>query len=422
MLAGVLRTNKDYRKSFLADVVSNFGSALSTLAYPLLVLGLGGNAVQAGSVATVSLATRLGFRLPAGTLIDRWNRRRVMLATDLVRFLALASIPLVALWGPPHYAQLLAVAAVEGLATAMFGPANTVLIRDIVDPADLPGALGLGQAVLAAVNLAGPATGGALYAADRMLPFIVDALSYAVSALLVWRITVPPTAPGPRGEDRGVTAGLRWLLGQRELFTVLAYAAAINLVSAALDVTVILELRGAGLSGSAIGPVLSCAGVGGIIGSLLAPWLVERLSVPAILLGIGAGWTAVLAVFAVDFRPALVAVLLTLLMTLSPAAGVVVGQAMFGRTPRHLMGRVSATISLLLNGLAALGPVAAGSLFQALGGSRAWVVLAVLTGAVTVGGWIPLQATRRLAAAGPEPAPDPAVVAHSADSEEAKDD
>ncbi|MGV9267276.1 MFS transporter [Kitasatospora sp. NPDC003701] len=421
MLAGVLRTNRDFRRSFLADLTSALGSSMSTIAYPLLVLSLGGNAAQAGAVATVALVTRLGFRLPAGSLVDRWNRRRVMLTTDLVRLVAVATIPLVALWGSPSYAHLLLVAAVEGIATALFGPANTVLTRDVVAKEDLADALGMGQALQAAVSLAGPALGGVLFAADRMLPFAVDALSYAVSAALIRRITVRPTAAEPRAEDRGLTAGIRWLVRQRELFVILVYAAVINLVAAAIDVIVILELQANGASGWVIGPVLSCAGVGGIVGSLLAPWLVKRLSVPAILLGIGVGWTAVLAVFTLTFRPGVVAALLTLLMTLSPAAGVVVGQALFGQTPRHLIGRVSAATGLLLSGLAALGPVAAGTLLQGLGGAGTWAVLAVLTAAVTAGGWIPLRATGRLGAgaateagAEAEQPAEPAVVAHAA--------
>ncbi|MFI5619448.1 MFS transporter [Streptomyces sp. NPDC051567] len=419
LLAEVLRTNRDFRRFLLADLSSNIGSATSTIAYPLLVLSLGGNAAQAGAVATVALVARLGFRLPAGSLVDRWNRRRVMLVTDLVRMLAVASIPLAALGGTPSYAQLLLVAAVEGLATALFGPASTVLTRDVVAKDDLADALGIGQAVQAAVSLVGPALGGALYAVDRMLPFAVDALSYGVSAVLLLRITVRPAAPEERSEDRGLTAGIRWLLKRRELFVILVYAAVVNLVAAAIDVVVILELRADGASGWVIGPVLSCAGLGGVVGSLLAPWFVRRLSVPAILLGIGTGWTAALVVFTLTFHPGVVAVLLTLLMLLSPAAGVVVGQALFGQAPRHLIGRVSAATGLLLSGLAALGPVLAGSLLQGLGGAHTWAVLALLTGAVTVGGWLPLQATRRLGAgpAGPAGAAatgaEPAVVAHS---------
>lgn len=410
----VLRTNANLRRSFLADLTSNLGSALSTLAYPLLVLSLGGSAVQAGTVGTVALATRLGLRLPAGSLVDRWNRRVVMLLADLVRCAAVATIPLVALWSVTPYWQLLLVAVIEGSASALFGPANSVLTRDIVAPSELADALGVNQAMLSAVNLAGPALGGALFAVDPVLPFTVDAASYAVSALLIWRITVRPgegagAESGPTGRDAGAMAGLRWLIAQRELLVVLLYAAVINLVSAAIDVTVILDLRAGGASGSLIGPILSCVGAGGIIGSLLSPWLVRKLSMRTIVLGIGVVWTAVLAVFALVFQPAVVAVLLTLLMLLSPAAGVVVFKALLGQTPRHLVGRVSAATSLLLNGLAALGPVAAGSLYQSLGGAPAWAALALLTGAVTAGGWLPLRAARPRAVA----ATEPAVLAHA---------
>ncbi|MFJ9690868.1 MFS transporter [Kitasatospora sp. NPDC101183] len=413
----VLWTNANLRRSFLADLTSNLGSALSTLAYPLLVLSLGGSAVQAGTVATVALATRLGLRLPAGSLVDRWNRRTVMLLADLVRCAAVATVPLVAFWSVTPYWQLLLVAVIEGSASALFGPANSVLTRDIVAPSELADALGVNQAMLSAVNLAGPALGGALFAVDPVLPFTVDAASYAVSALLIRRITVRPgegagaeSGPtGPTGRDAGAMAGLRWLIAQRELLVVLLYAAVINLVSAAIDVTVILDLRAGGASGSLIGPILSCAGAGGIIGSLLSPWLVRKLSMRAIVLGIGVVWTAVLAVFALVFQPAVVAVLLTLLMLLSPAAGVVVFKALLGQTPRHLVGRVSAATSLLLNGLAALGPVAAGSLYQSLGGAPAWAALALLTGAVTAGGWLPLRAPRPRAVA----ATEPAVLAHA---------
>ncbi|WP_329575692.1 MFS transporter [Kitasatospora sp. NBC_01250] len=408
----VLWSNPDLRRSFLGNLTSNLGSAISGLAFPLLVLSLGGSAVQAGLVATVSLVTRLGFRLPAGALVDRWNRRVVMMATDLVRCATLASIPLAALWSTPQYWQLLLVAVVEGLASALFGPANSVLTRDVVSEEQLSQALGADQAMLNTVSLAGPALGGVLFAVDRMLPFAVDAVSYAASALLILRITVRPAAAPGAAEptepaERGATAGLRWLAAHRELLVVLFYAAVVNLVAAAVDVVVILELRERGASGTVIGAVIACIGAGGIVGALFAPWLVRRLSIPAMVLAIGVIWTAELAVFTVAFQPVLVGALLAVMMLLSPAAGVAVFQALLGKTPRHLVGRVSAATSLLLNGLAALGPVAAGAAYQAIGGTRTWLVLALLTGAATLGGWLALTATRARAVA------DSAVLAHA---------
>lgn len=172
-----------------------------------------------------------------------------------------------------------------------------------------------------------------------------------------------------------------------------------------------LDLRGHGEPGGRIGLVLSCAGVGAIVGALLAPKAVARLSPPAILLGIGAGWAVVLGVFGIDYALWQTAACLTILMTLSPAAGVVVGHALYSRCPRELVGRVSAATSILLSGLAAIGPLLAGALFEGLGGRGAWLVLGGVTAAVTIAWWVPLQASRDMKPpAEPEPSAEPSAM------------
>jgi MFS family permease len=430
LMPEVLRTNRNFRRLFLADLTSSLGTGISTIAFPLLVLSITGNAVLAGSVATVSLATRLALRLPAGYLVDRWTPRTVMILADAVRFAALISVPVVAGLGGLGFLQLLAVAVVEGLATALFGPAVTSLTRETAEGEQLTEALGLDQAVQAVTSLLGPAVGGALYAVDRVLPFACDAATYAVSGLLLWGIRVrPPARAATEPGDHKITAGMRWLFRQRILFTIMLYAGALNLAAAALDVMVVVVLQSHGVPGSRIGLTVACAGAGAVLGSLLASRVVKALSVPTLLLGIGTGWAAILGVFALVYSPWLIAVLLVVLMTLSPAAGVAVGSALFSRTPRHLVGRVSATVSLLLTGLAAIGPLAAGVLYAAFGASGGWLCLALLTAVVTAVAWKPLQAARGLAAvetpdssvpavAPPPVVPPPAeeVLAHGRDS------
>lgn len=396
VLPAVLRGNPNYRRAFLGDLTSSLGSAMSVIAFPLLVLSIGGSAVQAGSIGTVSLATQLGFRLPAGYLLDRWSWRTVMMSADLVRLVVLGSVPAAAILGRLAFAQLIVVAAVEGLASALFKPASGILIRDVVSESQLAEALGLDQSVLASSYLVGPVLGGILFAANHVLPFAVDAASYAISAVLLWRITVRPPPPAPRAADvtSGVMAGVRWLLRQRTLFCILTYASVINLVAAVLEVMVILELHHLGEPGGQIGLILSCCGVGAVVGSLLSSHIVKRLSVPVILLGIGVGWSLVLLVFAVYVSAWLTAVLLTVLMTLSPAAGVTVGHALFSSTPREVLGRVNAVTGMMLSGLGALGPFVAGALFQSLGAAGSWLALAAVALAATALGWLPLQAAR----------------------------
>ena len=391
----ILRANRDFRLAYLGGLVSWLGSAMSSIAYPLLVLSLHGTALQAGSVATVSLATRLVLRLPAGQLADRWSPRTVMLCADLTRAAALGSIPLAALAGQVHYAQLLAVALVEGMATALFGPASNILTKDIVPPEQLAEAAGLSQGMLSAAYLAGPAIGGLLFTAGREVPFAVDAASYAVSASLLWQIAArPPISAVATAPAGGMLAGIRWLARSRELFTALAYASVVNLVSAALEVLVILGLEAHGTPAGRIGLILSCIGIGSIAGAVAAPALVRRLSPATLLSGIGVLWSCVLVLFAFSFGPATTAALLAVLMMFSPAAGVVVSQMLIGRTPRELLGRISAATSVMLSGLAALGPLVAGALDGSLGLAGAWLALAALTAAATALSWLPLRASR----------------------------
>ena len=191
----VVRVNREYRLMFVADAASSLGTMVSTLAFPLLVLHLGGSAVQAGSIATVSLAVRLVLRLPAGAFVDRRDPFTVLVATDVVRLLALGSVPVVALLAVPTYPQLLAVALVDGLAGALFGPAVGVAVRDVATRRQLPEAMALDQAVQGAANLAGPALGGVLFVAWPLLPFVVDAASYGLSAVLLTRVAGRPLTP-----------------------------------------------------------------------------------------------------------------------------------------------------------------------------------------------------------------------------------
>ena len=79
--------NRDYALLWSGEVVSTLGSQMSLLAYPLLALDLTGSSAKAGLVGTVATATRLAFRLPAGALVDRWDRRRTLLGCDLIRAL-----------------------------------------------------------------------------------------------------------------------------------------------------------------------------------------------------------------------------------------------------------------------------------------------------------------------------------------------
>ncbi|MFF2364792.1 MFS transporter [Streptomyces sp. NPDC058122] len=389
--AGILRTNADFRRYWLSTTLSTLGSQLSLLAFPLLVLSIGGSAAQAGTVATFSLVTRTLLRLPAGQLADRLDRRKIMVGTDLLRLVALASIPLASALGDLGQAHLLGVAIVEGAATALFAPAATIAVRDVVPEKDLTDALSRSQAAVATSSLLGPFLGGWLYTLDPMLPFAADAVSYGVSAVLLLRIaTKPPRPVAATDRDDRLTAGLRWLTHQRTLLAALLFAAGINVVSAAAQTTMVVSLRQSGAGGTAIGAVMGCAGIGAMLGAAAAPRLIKRIPAARLFLLIGMVWAIGLAVFSTTTHPWTIGPVLVVVVFFSPPAGIVVGRAMLVLAPRDLLGRVSTATGLVMAGLASLGPLLAGSFVDSLGASHTWLALAGTAAVVTVVSSVPL--------------------------------
>ncbi|MEV6021234.1 MFS transporter [Streptomyces sp. NPDC051997] len=410
--AGVLRTNADFRRYWLGSTLSTLGSQLSLLAFPLLVLSIGGSAAQAGTVATCSLVTRTLLRLPAGQLADRFDRRMIMVGTDLVRLVALASIPLVSALGDLGQAHLLGVAVVEGAATALFAPAATIAVRDVVPEKDLTDALSRSQAAMATSSLIGPFLGGWLYTLDPILPFAADALSYGVSAVLLLRITTRPRRQAAGAErDNRLTAGLRWLTHQRPLLAALLFAAGINVVSAAAQTTMVVSLRESGTGGTTIGAVMACAGIGGMLGAAAAPRLIKRVPAARLFLLIGAVWAIGLAAFSATTQPWSIGPVLVVVVFFSPPAGIVVGRAMLVLAPRDLLGRVSTATGLVMAGLASLGPVLAGSFVDSVGAAHTWLALAGTAAVVTVVSSVPLLRETSLDAVTDDVAkPGPAAV------------
>lgn len=394
--------------------MSEFGSQLSVIAFPLLVLALGGRATQAGAVATCSLLTRTVLRLPAGHLADRVDRRRVMVGADLARLVAVGSIPVCGLAGLLSYPQLLVVAFVEGTATAMFAPASRVALRDVVAREQLAAALGRSQATTATVSMVGPVLGGALFGVDRILPFALDAASYLVSAVLLLGVpALARRAAGPTGSaggtDRRVTAGVAWLWHRPVVMRVLLFASVINFAGAAAEVAVLIVLRQRGTSVAAIGVVMACAGVGAVAGALLAGRILGALPTATLCVLVGLVWTGGFLVFAAVTVPWVTGALLVVMMLFAPAAGIALGQLTLGEAPADILGRVTTAEQTVSVSMASVGPILAGVGMQVLGVGWTWSVLAgvCLLAVVAVG--VPVRSRRTGATGTPTgPSPEPA--------------
>src|SRR5438874_13158419 len=132
--------NRDYVLLWSGQMISSVGTRVSMLAFPLLVLAITHSPAQAGLIAALRGLPYALFVLPAGALIDRWNRKRVMILCDTGRALALGSIPIAIVLGHLTIIQLAIVSLVEGTLFTFFGLAETACLPQVVTKEQLPGA------------------------------------------------------------------------------------------------------------------------------------------------------------------------------------------------------------------------------------------------------------------------------------------
>ena len=124
--------NRDYLLLWGGQTLSNIGSGVSRIAYPLLVLAITGSPAQAGLIGALRSLMYIILILPAGALLDRWNRKQVMIICDTVRAISMASIPVAALLGHLSLVQLYFVAFIEGTFEAFFDIAEVSSVPQVV--------------------------------------------------------------------------------------------------------------------------------------------------------------------------------------------------------------------------------------------------------------------------------------------------
>jgi Transmembrane secretion effector len=274
--------NRDYLLLWSGQAISAIGSSVSELAFPLLVLSVTQSAAQAGFVAALRALPAPLFGLLAGVLVDRWDRRRVMILCDIGRALSLASIPIAFALGHLTVAQLYITSLFEGTLVVLFKLAHTASLSQVAAKEQLAAAVAQEEVMEGTTALFGPTLSGLLYTASKMLPFIADAISYAVSVVTLLLIRTP-FQQERRSERRKlrveITEGIIWMWHQPFIraMTLLSGASALVLPGSLLVVIVLAQQQHA--SAFIIGLIFAVGGAGSILGSLLAPYLQRWLSV-----------------------------------------------------------------------------------------------------------------------------------------------
>ncbi|MFC7550913.1 MFS transporter [Plantactinospora sp. GCM10030261] len=400
------RLGRDFHAVWLASAVSNLGDGVTMVAGPLLVASLTTDrSLIAGAVLAQQLPWLL-LALVSGALVDRLDRRRLIVAVNLGRGVVLAALAVTIVTGTVGIPAIYLAFFLLGTGETLADTASSALLPSIVPAERLEQANARLMATFVVGNqFAAKPLGAYLFVAGVAVPFGVDAASFGLAAVLLavvrWRPVSPATAqaglPRRRGLLAEITDGVRALWSLPALRLLAVCLAVMNVAfCAAFAVFVLYAEQRLGLDPLRYGVLLTASAAGGLLGTWLAPRLRRRfgtanllragllieVSIQVVLAGTRSPWVAglVLVVFGVH----------------TMVWGVLVVSLRQRLVPDHLRGRVGSVYSLLDLGGAAVGTAVGGALAGLTGTVVApfWAASAAMT-VLAMAVWRPMAVVNR---------------------------
>ncbi|HET6707531.1 MFS transporter, partial [Amycolatopsis sp.] len=273
-----LSRNRNYNVLWIGNLLSQLGTEIALIGFPLLILSTSGSPLEMALVSSVVGAAAILANIPAGVLADRWNRKKILLACQAVRAAGIASLAVALALDHYVFWHVLVVAAIEGLLGAMFEPTEDAAMAQVVPPEQLSVAIARNTVRPYAATLVGPVLAGVLFGLGHALPFLANAAMLVVSFAGLLFLALPRRAPAADGaadgEDRpdepnGVVTdfltGLRWVFGHRVIRATLVWLVVSQLVFGALIIIILVASGEENVSPGEIGLTMSCLGAGGVL-------------------------------------------------------------------------------------------------------------------------------------------------------------
>jgi MFS family permease len=365
------------------QLLSQAGTSSTSIAYPLLVLAVTHSPAKAGIVGFARAVPWALFALPAGLAADHWNRRWLMIAADGVRVFAIGSLAATILLDRVAFWQIVVAAFVEGSGTALFSAARPGALRAVVPTHQLPAAASVESGRVAAVRLAAPPVGGALFGVARALPFLADAISYGFSTLSLLAMRTPfqeDREPHLASIRTRLAEGLRFVWGRPFLRTCALLFGLTNFIGPGVLFAVVVIGKEQGLSGGEVGVLVASFGACLLLGAFASPIVRRLLPVRAVLLLELWTWVGCAGFVLWPNVYVLVACILPTALAIPSTDSVVHGYRI-AMTPDRLLGRAESATSTIALLIAPLGPLVAGILLDA-GSARAAIAVFAVAGLV----------------------------------------
>jgi MFS family permease len=395
-----------FRALWAAQMISSVGTQLSLVALPLVaIIYTRAGAFEIGLLATLETLPYLIVSLPIGVLVDRLERRRLLVIADLGRALALGAVPLAFALGLGSFPLLCIVAIFVGILTVLFSVAQQAYVPEILVPDQIVAGNQRIEISESGARVAGPSIGGAIVGmGGSLLAVGCDALSYVASAVAILFATpgiIRRPAPVQRGKAIAwraeVGSGIRLVARDRLLRDLMISTAVFNLGSGMVLAQVVLfATRDLGLSPGQFGLIYGLGNVGFVLGALVVGRLARSLGAGALLItGSVLGAAALVLVAAASMGFGVLALLGGRLIGAlsSPLFNVPLVSLRQVVTQDKFRGRVAATFRFVDWGMAPIGALLSGIIGAGIGLAPVMVIAAAL--GVISASWILVGPTRR---------------------------
>ena len=370
----LLRRNRGFALLFWATAGSAIGSYLAALALSVHIYDETGSGRWLATLLIADFLPIVVIGLVLGPLVDRLSRRRLMIASDLVRAATFAILPFV-----DEPTAIVAVAAVNGIATGFFRPAVWAGLPNLVTEEDREQATSLLTTVENVAWTIGPAIAGLLLASNGVdLAYWTNAATFLLSAVLVARIAgsaLRSDAPLTKGHWSELREGLGLVVSSRHLVTVLVVWSTAAVATACINVAeVIFAKHDLDAGNIGLGFLVSATGVGLVIGSFFAASALGAFGMRRV-------YPAALALMAAGFglasaSPTIVlAAILAAIATIGNGAAIVCNQVLVQRgAPDSMRGRALAVLMSTYYAILGLSMAAGGLLVDAVGARASWTI------------------------------------------------
>ena len=377
------RLGRPYWRLWWANTVSSTGDGAFVAALPLLAVTITRDPRLVAVVTAATFLPWLLLSLPAGAVVDRYDRVTLMWRAQAIQAAVVTMIAILIVFREADIEVLAAAGFLLGSAEVIFSNAAQAVLPALVPSELLPKANGSQQVSLTVgESFLGPPVGSLLFAAAAALPFGLDSASFAGSAALLARL--PRTGPAAQDAEHAsiraqVAEGLRWLAGHRLLRVVAVLLGIFNFANQmGQAILVLLATQTLHVSTRGFGLLLACSAVGSVVGGLINPVLTRRLGLLPSLVLPGVVEAAAFVGIGLAPGPVVVAALLAVQGFAVTVWNVVTISLRQRIVPAHLLGRVNSVYRMLGWGLMPLGALAGGFVAHTAGLRAPYIVAGVL--------------------------------------------